>query len=153
MAALNILSKNEFQKRVTEISDLLSSKLKKLQKSHSDKIQEIKGNGILNGIIFKSYPAQLAEMVEKIPASFIKDKSFFLKKITATAISSELYSKHNILTAINDSSFSNHLCISPSLVIEDKDISYFFDCLDDILKENLNIKSAQVILNYIKSLF
>ena len=82
---------------------------------------------------------------------FIKDKSFFLKKITATAISSELYRKYKILTAINDSSFSNHLCVSPSLIIKEEDVNYFFDSLSKTLDENLNIKSIELNLNFIKS--
>ena len=151
LAALNELSKNEFRKNVEVLSDLLSEKLKKLSSEHPDKIDEIKGNGILNGIVFKSYPSQIANLLEKIPSDFIKDKSFFLKKITATAVSSELYKKYNILTAINDSSFSNHLCISPSLIIKREEVNYFFDSLGKILNENLNLKSIELILNFIKS--
>ncbi len=151
LAALNELAKDEFKENVINLSDLLSTKLKELLLKHPDKIDQIKGNGILNGIIFKSYPIQIAKLLEKIPLEFIKDKSFFLKKITATAISSELYKKYNILTAINDSSFSNHLCVSPSLVIEEKDVNYFFDSLSKTLDENLNIKSIELILNFIKS--
>ena len=148
---MNELSKNEFKKNVEVLSDLLSTKLEKLLTDHPDKIDEIKGNGILNGIVFKSYPGQIANLLDKIPSDFIKDKSFFLKKITATAVSSELYKKHNILTAINDSSFSNHLCISPSLIIKKEEVNYFFDCLGKILNENLNLKSIELILNFVKS--
>ena len=151
MAALNELAKDEFKKNVVDLSDLLSAKLKGLLAKHPDKIDQIKGNGILNGIIFKSYPTQIAKLLEKIPLEFIKDKSFFLKKITATAISSELYRKYKILTAINDSSFSNHLCVSPSLIIKEEDVNYFFDSLSKTLDENLNIKSIELILNFIKS--
>ena len=151
LAALKELSKNEFKKNVEVLSDLLSTKLEKLLTDHPDKIDEIKGNGILNGIVFKSYPGQIANLLDKIPSDFIKDKSFFLKKITATAVSSELYKKHNILTAINDSSFSNHLCISPSLIIKKEEVNYFFDCLGKILNENLNLKSIELILNFVKS--
>ena len=151
LAALNELAKDEFKKNVVDLSDLLSAKLKGLLAKHPDKIDQIKGNGILNGIIFKSYPTQIAKLLEKIPLEFIKDKSFFLKKITATAISSELYRKYKILTAINDSSFSNHLCVSPSLIIKEEDVNYFFDSLSKTLDENLNIKSIELILNFIKS--
>ena len=91
-------------------------------------------------------------MFEKIPSSFVKDR-LFLKKITATAISCQLYKDFNILSAINDSSFSNHLCVSPSLIVKDEEVNYFFDSLDKILKENINYKSIELILNYIKSKF
>ncbi len=151
LAALNVLAQDEFKKNVEKLSKLLNDKLNKLKSKYPEKIDQVKGNGILNGIVFKSYPSQIAEILEKIPSSFIKDKSFFLKKITATAVSSELYSKHNILTAINDSSFSNHLWVSPSLIIKEKEIDYFFECLDKTLDGNLNLKSIEVVFNFVKS--
>lgn len=151
IAALNILAEEKFKIRVNQLSDLISTKLRELLTKHPNKIEKIKGNGILNGIIFKSYPSQLASFFEKIPSSFVRDRAFFLKKITATAISCQLYKDFNILSAINDSSFSNHLCVSPSLVIKDEEVNYFFDSLDKILKENINYKSIELILNYIKS--
>ena len=130
---------------------LLKSNLKKIKEKHNDKIEEIKGNGILNGIVFKSYMSELGNLVEKIPVNSIKDKSSFLKKITATAISAELYEKHNILTSINDSSYSDHLCVSPSLVVRDENIEFFFKSLDEVLRSNVDFKSLSVILNFLKS--
>ena len=151
LEALNILSEDSFRKKVEKLSDLLEEKLSEIKKKHKNKIEEVKGNGILNGIIFKSYSTYLGDLVGKIPLKFIKDKSFFLKKLTATVISSELYEKYNILTSINDSSSSNHLCISPSLVIEEKEVNYFFDCLDKVLSQELNLKSIGLVLNFVKS--
>ena len=93
----------------------------------------------------------MATLVEKIPVQVIKDKSFFLKKITATAISSELFEKYNILSAINDSSFSNHLCVSPSLIISHDDVNYFFKSLDEVLQGNLNLKALELMFRFVKS--
>ena len=151
LEALNIVSDPNFKIKVEKLSDLLLMKLSKLNEDHKDKIDKIKGNGILNGIAFKSFSSQLAELVEKIPLKFIQNKSFFLKKITATVVSCELYEKYNILTSINDSSSSNHLCISPALIIDEKDVNYFFDSLDKVLGQGLNLKSIDLIINFIKS--
>ena len=90
-------------------------------------------------------------MTEKIPIKFISDKSFFLKKLTATAVSCELYEKHNILTAVSDSSNSNHLFVSPSLVINNSEIDLFFEKLDNVLIKGFNQKSLGLILNFLKS--
>ena len=151
LEALNIVSDPNFKIKVEKLSDLLLMKLSKLNEDHKDKIDKIKGNGILNGIVFKSLSSQLAELIEKVPLKFIQNKSFFLKKITATAVSCELYEKYNILTSINDSSSSNHLCISPALIIDEKDVNYFFDSLDKVLGQGLNLKSIDLIINFIKS--
>ena len=92
----------------------------------------------------------LGNIIEKIPLEFVRDKSFFLKKLTATAISCELYEKYNILTTINDSSNSNHLCISPSLIIEEKEIDYFFNSLNKVLSNGINNQTINIILNFLK---
>ena len=103
LAALNELSKTDFKKKVENLSNLLTSKLSDLYSKYPNKIDKVKGNGILNGIVFKSYPTQIAEILEKIPSNFIKDKSF-LKKLSLLQYQVR-YKKFNILTAINTSSY------------------------------------------------
>ena len=100
---------------------------------------------------YNSVVEDLGKIVESIPLNFIKDKAFFLKKLTATVISAELYEKYNILTSINDSSNSNHLNVSPSLIIEKQDVDYFFSSLERVLNSSLNLKSLNLIFNFIKS--
>ena len=133
LESLNIISEVKFKNQVEHLSSILSKKLVEIKKKYPDKIETIKGNGILNGIVFKSYSTVLAKLIETIPLKFIKDKSFFLKKLTATAISCELYEKYGILTSINDASGSNHLCVSPSLIISEEDVEYFFSSLEKVL--------------------
>ena len=151
LESLNIISEVKFKNQVEHLSSILSKKLVEIKKKYPDKIETIKGNGILNGIVFKSYSTVLAKLIETIPLKFIKDKSFFLKKLTATAISCELYEKYGILTSINDASGSNHLCVSPSLIISEEDVEYFFSSLEKVLQTNLNLKSLEVIFNFLKS--
>lgn len=151
LEALNIMTENDFSRKVSDLSDFIEKKLHELKTKHPNKIEDVKGTGLLNGIIFKSFLSNLGGLLEKIPINFIKDKSFFLKKLTATVVSAELYEKYNILTSINDSINSNHLNISPSLIIKHEEIEYFFNSLDKILNSNLNIGSINLILNFIKS--
>ena len=151
LEAINIISEDNFKNKVENLSNLLKIKLEEIEKKHKDKIEKIKGTGLLNGIIFKSIYGNLAKIIEAFPLKIIKDKAFFLKKLTATAISCELYEKHNILTTVNDSVNSNHLCISPSLVITEEDVNYFFTSLDSVLKNGVSLKSLDVILNFVKS--
>ncbi len=151
LEALNILNEPDFRNKVEMLSDLLEKKLNEIKKKHDAKINSIKGTGILNGIVFDSFSSSLASLVEKMPLEFIKDKSFFLKKLTATAISCELYEKYNILTSVSDSKNSNHLCIAPSLIIEENEINYFFSCLDKVLSKGVGHQSINVILNFVKN--
>ena len=151
LEATNIFASKEFNLKAKNLCNYLNGKLSDIKNKHPKKIQEIKGTGILNGIVFKSLTSDMSGLLEKIPVKFIKDKSFFLKKLTATAISCELYEKHNILTAVNDSLHSQHLCVSPSLIVSNKEIDYFFSCLDQVLNAGENLRSLELIIDFIKS--
>jgi len=151
LETINIITEKDFENKVQKLCDNLNEKLKEIQEKHKDKIDEIKGTGILNGIVFKSIYNNLAKLIEFFPLEIIKDKAFFLKKLTATAISCELYEKYNILTAVNDSVNSNHLCVSPSLIISETDVNYFFSSLNQVLNDGVSHKSIEVMLNFAKS--
>ena len=142
--------KPEFKIRVSELSEKINSKLSFLQSKYPEKIEKVKGTGILNGIVFKSYIKSIGDLTEKIPIRFVKNRSYFLKKITATAISCELFKRFDILTSINDSANSNHLSISPSLILKDNELNYFFDSLEKVINENLDLESIKLIFQFIK---
>ncbi len=152
LETLNILSTPEFRIKVNKLSDLLTKKMSLIEEKHKDKIEQIKGTGILNGIVFKSFSSAVGNLMEKLPLNLIQDKAFFIKKLTATAVSSDLYKNYNILTYINDSSVSNHLVISPSLIIEEKEVDYFFKSLDECLSKGINLKTIELVINSVKSI-
>ena len=151
LVALNIIAEDNFKYKVQKLYEHLNIKLKIINEKHKNKIDEIKGTGILNGIVFKSIYSNLAKLIEFFPLEIIKDKAFFLKKITAMAISCELYEKHNILTTVNDSINSNHLCVSPSLVVSEENVDYFFTSLNHVLENGIHLKTIEIILNFAKS--
>ena len=151
LEATSLLATEEFKKKALNLSAYLKKKLLKIKEKHEDKIYEVKGTGILNGIVFKSFLNEIAGIMEKFPVKFISNKSFFLKKLTATVISCELYEKHNILSAVSDSSNSNHLFVSPSLIINNDEIDTFFEKLDDVLIKGASLKSLELIFNFLKS--
>ena len=150
LEAINVFAEKSFEDKVIKLSKTLKEKLYVLQKKYPDKIESVKGTGILNGIIFKSFSSSISNIVEKIPIKIIKNKSFFLKKLTAQAISCELYEKYNILTSISESSNSNHLNISPSLIIDEKNINYFFESLDRVLGDGVNSQYIKIVMNFLK---
>jgi len=149
--AINILASDDFKNKAKNIVNYMNKKLEEIKNKHPKKIEEVKGTGILNGIIFKSFASELSKLLEKIPIKLISDKTFFLKKLTASAISCELYENHNILAAVSDSSNSNHLSVIPPLIINENEIDNFFNSLDTVLNKGVNLKSMEIILNFIKS--
>ncbi len=152
LESINIMCEDNFEKRVYEIAEKIKKKLSDLIEKHNDKIEYTKGTGIINGIVFKSFSSKIGDITEKFPIDLIKNKSYFLKKITTTTISSELFENYNILTSVNDSPNSNHLKVSPALIIEDNDINYFFQSIDDLLSKNISIRSINRILEIVKKL-
>jgi len=149
--AISLFASDELKNKAKNLSNYLKKKLLEIKNKHQDKIYEVKGTGILNGIVFKSFSTEIAKIIEKFPTKLISDKSFFLKKLTATVISCELYEKHNILTAVSDSSNSNHLWVSPSIIINDKEIDIFFEKLDDVLVKGSGLKPLEIIFNFLRS--
>ena len=149
--ATSLFATEEFKNKAKNLSNYLKKKLLEIKNKHQSKIYEIKGTGILNGIVFKSFSTEIAKIIEKFPIKLINDKSFFLKKLTATVISCELYEKHNILAAVSDSSNSNHLIVSPSIIINNEEIDFFFEKLDDVLVKGASLKSLEIIFNFLKS--
>ena len=152
LESINIMCEDNFEKRVSEIAEKIKNKLNDLIEKHKDKIECTKGTGIINGIVFKSFSSKIGDIAEKFPIDLIKNKSYFLKKITTTTISSELFENYNILTSVNDSPNSNHLKVSPALIIKDQDIDYFFQSIDDLLSKNISIRSISRILEIVKKL-
>lgn len=152
LESINIMCEDNFEKRVSEIAEKIKKKLNDLIEKHKDKIECTKGTGIINGIVFKSFSSKIGDIAEKFPIDLIKNKSYFLKKITTTTISSELFENYNILTSVNDSPNSNHLKVSPALIINDQDIDYFFQSIDDLLSKNISIRSISRILEIVKKL-
>ena len=149
--ATNLFATEEFKNKAKNLSNYLKKKLLEIKNKHQSKIYEVKGTGILNGIVFKSFSTEIAKIIEKFPIKLISDKSFFLRKLTATVISCELYEKHNILAAVSDSSNSNHLIVSPSIIINNEEIDFFFEKLDDVLVKGASLKSLEIIFNFLKS--
>ena len=149
--ATSLFATEEFKNKAKNLSNYLKKKLLEIKNKHQSKIYEVKGTGILNGIVFKSFSAEIAKIIEKFPIKLISDKSFFLKKLTATVISCELYEKHNILAAVSDSSNSNHLIVSPSIIINNEEIDFFFEKLDDVLVKGASLKSLEIIFGFLKS--
>ena len=149
LEAINVMMEEKFHEKVIKIDQQIKKKLTELKDKYKDKITSIKGEGALWGIEFNSLINNIGEFSSLIPLEIVKNKTFFLKKILAASISAELYSKHNILSFISESENSNFLYVSPSLIVDKKEIDYFFESLDKVLQSGLN---AKLIKQLIKSI-
>ena len=120
-----------------------------LAKKYPDKIKSYRGKGSLFGIEFYSFLDNINTLVEKFPLKSVQNKSKLISKLNVATISSELYSKHNILSNVSESDNSDYLYLSPSIIVTKDDIDYFFSSLEEILNSKVDIK----VLKYIFSSF
>ena len=71
LVALNIIAEDNYKNKVQKLCEHLNIKLKAINEKHKNKIDEIKGTGTLNGIVFKSIYSNLAKLVEFFPLEII----------------------------------------------------------------------------------
>ena len=106
-----------------------------LKNKYPKEIIELRGQGCLQGIIFNSGPDILKKIISIIPSDITRDERFISKLITSSVISN-LYTEFNILASLGQ---NKDIClwISPSLIVTEQEVSYFFDCLDKTLNHGL----------------
>lgn len=146
--AINIIVDDDYVSRASRIHDRLFPRLLSLQKKYPDMIQEVRGAGALNGIIFNKEVNPLIQAASSIaPLEFVRDRRFWAKIITGSVIS-ELFNTHNILTFYGDNK-DTPFVISPSLIAEDVHIDQFCDALD----KTLALGKAKLVTNFLKYKF
>tara|TARA_Y100000816_G_C26095202_1_gene579431 strand:- start:542 stop:1948 length:1407 start_codon:yes stop_codon:yes gene_type:complete len=131
LEAVNIVVEDEYPKKAKNIGKNIKDKLILLKQKYPNFIKEIRGEGCLQGIIFNSGPKVLNNLISYIPIELTKDDRFLSKLVTSSIISN-LYSEFDILTSLGQ---NREIClwISPSIIINDKEIDFFFNSLDKTL--------------------
>jgi putrescine aminotransferase len=143
--AINIIVENDYVSKSKRIHERLSRGLKNLQGKYPDLIEDVRGSGALNGVIFnKDINPFIKSLISFLPAKVFKDERFMAKLITGSVIS-ELFNTHNILTFYG-SNREIPLITSPSLIITDEELDRFLEALD----KTLAIGKHKLLLNFIK---
>lgn len=147
MEAINIIIDEDYCKKAEKIGKCINSELLKLQNIFPETLSEIRGFGALQGIKININKLLLFQLTKTIPFLEKKNKRFF-DKLCYSSIVNRLYEKHNILTSF---SLGKDIClwISPSLIVNEKDIKYVMSCLEETLKWGLN----KLVLDLINSRF
>ena len=147
--AINIMIEENYQEKSETMGSYISLSLNKIKEKYPNLIDEVRGKGCLQGIVITSGIVEsiFSSIQGLIPISFLKDK-MALKKILVSSIIFHLYEKYNILTFYG-SNKGIPLKVSPSLIINKKEIDYFISSLDETLKIGL----TKLVLNFVKSKF
>jgi ornithine--oxo-acid transaminase len=127
LATIKVLKDIDAPRRAAEISKKFRDGLYELQKKH-DVIERIAGKGMMIGIYFK--PSEHHPLLRAQQAILnVVDKGTF-----GASVNVELYRKHRIIVQIPGPGL-NAIKILPPVILEDEDIQYFLDALDDVLSE------------------
>ena len=144
--AINILIDENYEKKVKSIEKKILENLKRLSEKYPKKIKGYQGEGSLFGIEFYSLIDQFEKLLINIPSEKIKSKGTLISKLNIASICSKLYSQHKILSFISESNNSNFLYVAPSLIVSDDEIKYFFDSIEKVINENIDLELIKYIL-------
>lgn len=145
--SINVLIDERFDLKVKELEKQITLKLEEIKKKYPNKIKSFTGKGSLFGIEFYSFLDYINILVDKIPFKSIQDKKKIISKLNVATISSELYSKHNILSNVSESDNSDYLYITPSIIVSKEDVDYFFYSLEKVLNSKVDLKVLQYMFS------
>ncbi len=143
--AVNIIIEDDYVSKSKHIHEVLNSGLRKLQQKHPKLIKEVRGSGSLNGILLNAESKLFATATKLLPSDFFREPTF-LPKLVTSAVISELYNEHSILTFYG-SNVDIPLIISPPLIAKDEELQIFLEALDKTLHNGL----VPLVLKFAKS--
>ena len=129
--AINISQEENFYNKSLKIEKITKNRCAQLIARFGNQVKECKGIGALHGIFIKS-SNRFEKTLNFIPVSLLKDKSF-LPKLVAAAISDWLFKKYRIYVLFSTTD-DVALLFTPSIIIHEQEIHYFFDSLEQVFK-------------------
>ena len=147
LEAVNIAVEDNYPRKAKDIGKLIENKLSEIKNKYPGLVKETRGIGCLQGIIFNTGPDLIKKIISVLPVKLIQDERFLNKLVTSSVISN-LYSEFNILSSLGQ---NKEIClwISPSIIVEEKQINYFFESLSKTLDHGL----VSLISKFIKTKF
>ena len=140
--AINIMQDENYEEKSFQIEKITKKRCEQLLAKYGNEVQECRGSGALHGIFFKTDNLLISKILKIVPFSITKDPKF-VSKLAAAAISDWLYKNYKILVIFSNTDVVG-LFFKPSLIIEEKEINYFFDSLEKTLQEGF----WQIVLKF-----
>jgi len=132
--AINITQEEDFKNKSLKIEKIVNERCKKLMTKHKNQVNECKGKGSLHGIFLKT-DTGFGKILNMLPLNLTKDKKF-LPKLMAAAVSDWLFKNYKIYVLFSTTE-NVALLFAPSLIIDEKEIHYFFDSLESAFEKGI----------------
>ena len=140
----NLMNNKKLIKNISDLQEILHSKLNNMKNKYPDIISDIRGSGCHYGIIFKKKFFFIKKIIKLIPINFIQDP-LFLDKLIATSIMEEYFSKNNSLMAFT-SNMDVILNFSPPINCDKKLLEDKLNEFEGIIKNGIE----KLVLKFIK---
>ena len=145
--AINIMQEENYEEKSFHIEKITKERCHKLSEKYANEVKECKGSGALHGIFFNTDNLIISKILKLVPLSITKDPKF-VPRLAAAAISDWMYKNYKILVIFSTAD-EVALYFNPSLIIEEKEIHYFFDSLDKTLEAGI----WQIVLKFASKQF
>ena len=132
--AINITQEEDFKNKSLKIEKIVNERCKKLMTKHKNQVNECKGKGSLHGIFLKT-DTGFGKILNMLPLNLTKDEKF-LPKLMAAAVSDWLFKNYKIYVLFSTTE-NVALLFAPSLIIDEKEIHYFFDSLESAFEKGI----------------
>lgn len=150
ICAINILVKDNYNLKAQEIEKQILERTKRLSELYPI-IGSIKGAGAHYGLNIHYHEELLLFLKDNLPKP-LASKTRTLKKIITASIIEELYTSHDILASFG-SNRGIPLLITPSLIISQEELNYFFDSLEEVLSIGLPKLVKKLVYHKFKTIF
>ena len=142
--SIEILKKKKYCQSAKNIEKVVNKRFNLLSKNYPEYKMVLRGCGAIQKIYFNNF-SLVQELIDNILSKVEKKMISLIKtRILEVAINDELYNKYKIFAFQTLST----IVVSPSLIIKSKELNYFFDSFEKILK----LGTENIIQNYINRL-
>ncbi len=145
--AINIMEEENYKEKSLRIEKTVKLRCKILVEKFNNEIMECRGSGALHGIFIKTKKTFFGKLLKLLPLQMTKNEKF-IPQLIAASLADWLYD-HKKIYALFTNADEISLLFSPSLIMEDKEINYFFDSLEAALEKGIE----NIIAEFVKKQF
>ncbi len=145
--AINIMEEDNYKLKSIRIEKSVKLRCKRLMEKFSNEIIECRGSGALHGIFIKTEITFLGKLLKLLPLQMTKNEKF-LPQLIVASLADWLYNHKKIYVLFTNADEIS-LLFTPSLIMEDKEIDYFFNSLEEALEKGVE----SIIIEFVKRQF
>ena len=135
LEAINIMEEENYREKSLRIEKTTKLRCERLIDRFPDEIIECRGSGALHGIFIKTEKTFLSRLLKLLPLEMNKDEQF-LSKLIVASLADWMY-RHKKIYVLFANADEVAFLFTPSLVMEDDEINYFFDSVEDAFENGI----------------